>query len=212
MVDQLFPTFLRGILFLLVLLYASSDERVSAEIAGGGSLCDGDWCVPCPPAESATGDLLITPGGSGSSLAELGLTITVTILECDGGGGLPGYPADAVHLVSRGDVKICEGLAIADADTDQDGKTTFSGVLAGGGYGEDLAVALSGVVQSQLLMIRVNSPDINGDLIVDLVDVGLFAQDFSNGSYDFRSDFSHDGLENLSDVGIFARHIGESCR
>ena len=55
-----------------------------------------------------------------------------------------------------------------------------------------------------------NSPDIDGNLIVNLGDLGLFADNFF-GEYDFRSDFYWDGVLNLSDVGRMATTFGEVC-
>ena len=59
--------------------------------------------------------------------------------------------------------------------------------------------------------LSVNSPDINGDLVVDLVDLGMFAGDYNNASYDFRSDLTGDGIENLADIGEFAMYNGDEC-
>jgi hypothetical protein len=53
----------------------------------------------------------------------------------------------------------------------------------------------------------VNSPDINGDGIVNLADVGAFAADYVTG-YAFRSDFNGDGVLNLIDVAVMAAHFG----
>ena len=54
------------------------------------------------------------------------------------------------------------------------------------------------------------SPDINGDLTVNIVDVSLFAVDFASG-YAFRSDFSPDGTLNIVDVFYLAQAIGANC-
>ena len=58
--------------------------------------------------------------------------------------------------------------------------------------------------------LRFNSPDINGDLLVNLSDVQLFAGDFF-GSYHFRSDLAYDNVVNLSDIVPLSRSLGATC-
>ena len=60
------------------------------------------------------------------------------------------------------------------------------------------------------LDIQFNSADINGDLIVNLSDLGVFTTDYF-GSYRYRSDFAWDGMVNLSDLGRFASAYGAGC-
>ena len=55
-----------------------------------------------------------------------------------------------------------------------------------------------------------NSPDINGDLLVNLTDVQTFTADYYGG-YLFRSDFHRDGIVNLSDLAPLAYAIGAAC-
>jgi len=54
------------------------------------------------------------------------------------------------------------------------------------------------------------SPDLNGDLVVNLSDTSIYAS-ILYGTFDSRADFNHDGVLNLSDTGFMARHIGDSC-
>lgn len=65
-------------------------------------------------------------------------------------------------------------------------------------------------LSSTPLSISYNSPDINGDLRVDLSDVTFFAHDYF-GVYDYRSDFNYDGVVNLTDVSMFAPELGAAC-
>jgi hypothetical protein len=58
--------------------------------------------------------------------------------------------------------------------------------------------------------LYVNSPDINGDLVVDLSDIALFSSDL-NGTYNYRSDFNYDGNVNLSDIGVLSAGMGATC-
>ncbi len=55
-----------------------------------------------------------------------------------------------------------------------------------------------------------NSPDINADLTVNLIDLSIFAFDYF-GSYSFRSDFFWDGEINLIDLASMTWLIGDTC-
>jgi len=57
------------------------------------------------------------------------------------------------------------------------------------------------------LLVRVNSPDIDGDGVVDVGDVVMFAQDYF-GAYAYRSDLRCDGHIDLSDVARMAAAVG----
>lgn len=52
--------------------------------------------------------------------------------------------------------------------------------------------------------------DINGDLVVNLADLSLFATDFFV-LYNYRSDFHFDGILNLLDVTRFAQCMSAEC-
>jgi hypothetical protein len=58
--------------------------------------------------------------------------------------------------------------------------------------------------------LYINSPDINGDLVVNLTDYTLFSVDY-NGSYNYRSDFNFDGYVNMGDLTILAGALGVDC-
>jgi hypothetical protein len=55
-----------------------------------------------------------------------------------------------------------------------------------------------------------NSPDLNGDLVVNLTDLALFAGDFF-GPYVLRSDLYRDSQINLQDLAVFAQGFSASC-
>jgi hypothetical protein len=55
-----------------------------------------------------------------------------------------------------------------------------------------------------------NSPDVNGDLEVDLSDIAMFAQ-IGFDTYDYRVDFCWDGEIDLCDVVQFVAHLGAGC-
>jgi hypothetical protein len=184
-----------------------------------GLLCGGRAVAGVPDAGLSTatsqpGTVYASPGAGGRPLLEAGCVVTVTIRD---GHGQPiaGYPFQDLWLdsASPGDLGFCAGGSVADADTDGAGRTTFSGSLRGGGFTQGgLRALVSGVPisGSPVLPIQVNSPDITGDLRVDLGDVGPFSSNL-NGTYNFRSDFFRDGVINLADVGIFSGHLGAGC-
>jgi len=110
------------------------------------------------------------------------------------------------------------GAAAADHDADAEGWTTFSLAPRAGGWSqglleiyllEDPASAMGSDIPA--MPIYFNSPDIDGDLQVDLTDVTLFAQDYHSGENPFRSDLAWDGAINLTDVSVFASHLGVGC-
>ena len=63
----------------------------------------------------------------------------------------------------------------------------------------------------QLLPLLVNSPDLNGDLTVNLQDVALFAEDFFSAPYELRSDLHFDRVINLSDLSVMTGKVGKTC-
>jgi hypothetical protein len=162
-------------------------------------------------ASSAGGVVLITPGSTGGSIADAGATITVTVLDA---GSLPvgNFPFQDIYVDDAGDLAIalCQGGSTADANTDVAGVTTISGVIGGGGFTLLTQVYISGSpLQGADLTVAMNSPDINGSLVVDLVDFSAFGGDF--GSNAFRSDFSFNNVVDLTDFSIFGQSFGESC-
>jgi hypothetical protein len=54
------------------------------------------------------------------------------------------------------------------------------------------------------------SPDINGDGVVNILDVGLLARSWGarvgESNYDYRCDLNNDGIVNIEDVAILAAH------
>ena len=112
------------------------------------------------------------------------------------------------------------GIFQADESTDADGWTAFTMPLRGGGWSE-IGVHVYVIGQPALdpthkiypsLPLGLVSPDINGDLVVNLSDIALFSQDLSApGDGHPRSDFNHDGEINLSDIALFAQGLGSSC-
>lgn len=176
-----------------------------------------ECCYPGSPllvtVTTAGGSLLISPAGTGPTLGEVGATVEVEIRD---GCGLPiaGFPYQDLFLddAGTGDIGLCLWGRVADANTDAMGRTTLSGAIAGGGWTQSgMQLGVAGILVGPVLPIDVVSPDINGDLFVNLGDIAAFAVDFSGDVSTFRSDLDHDGQLSLGDLGILAVHYGESC-
>lgn len=162
-------------------------------------------------ASSAGGVVMITPSGAGGSLAAAGATVTVTVLDA---GMLPvqNYPFQDIWLDDTGDLAIalCQGGSTADANTNASGVTTIGGVISGGGFTQNTQVWIAGTpLAGTPLTVALNSPDISGDLVVDIVDFGTFGGDF--GTTQFRSDFVFNGSVDISDFATFGVSFGQTC-
>lgn len=165
-------------------------------------------------ATSAGGTLYICPQGDGESLANNGATVSVTVLDANSV-AIVNFPFEDIWMQSAvaNEIRLCQGGLTADNNTNASGQTTIGGVPSGGGCTQGpMQVVLSGVAlpASQNLNIRMNSPDITGDLLTNLADVGPFSTAL-NGAYSFCADYFDDGGINLADVGIFSTHLGHQC-
>lgn len=191
-----------------------------------------DYCMPLPDRGlsvarmsdccSTSATLLVVPDGSGPGFSgartvggqPFDARIVVRVLD---GGGLPfvQLPYEAMDLRwVTGNVAICWGAMYPDRWTDLSGETIWTRPPHAGGHGESLCVVFvcGGPLTSSMgVPLKVNSPDLDGNLSVDLADIGLFAGDYF-GAYAFRSDLSYDGVVNLADIGVLAQHQGAACR
>jgi len=161
------------------------------------------------------------PNGLGSAFTEARtlderVDASIMLLIRDGEGiPIVGYPAVDVRLAMPGGGTVfCPNGSIADGASDINGIMTWVNPLRAGGWSEGHTLVM---IDGQPLVgdddpcyLAHNSPDINGDLIVNLMDLGQLAQDYF-GDYTFRSDFHYDGVVNLSDVPKFARNYGAAC-
>jgi hypothetical protein len=137
---------------------------------------------------------------------------------------IPGLPIERMWLDDpAGNLQLCPPnpvrfASVASFPTDPAGNTVFSGPFFAGGHiapGQPLQVYVewvNGLIVPMPLSldIAINSPDINGDLQVNLSDVVAFTQDYF-GAYNYRSDFFWDGVLNLSDVARMAQGMGAIC-
>ena len=162
-------------------------------------------------AASAGGTVLITPASTGGSIADAGATITLTVLDA-GGLPVPNFPFQDMWLGHNGDnaIALCQGGSTADLNTNAAGVTTISGVIGGGGYSLTTQVYINGTPLTQApLAVALNSPDINGDLIVEIADFSAFGTDF--GTTAFRSDLVFDGVVDLADFSRFGQTYFQQC-
>lgn len=192
---------------------------VSTYCLAGIPVLEGEYSTAYTGEEFLT--LMVLPDGSGPSFDEAFLptggtedaTITLRIWDA-GGVPIAHFPAEDMWLEARdGELALCQGGSVADANTDAAGATTWTSPLKAGGQSQALAeVIINGSTLDYApgLKINFNSPDINGDLTVNLTDVQIFSADFFAADL-FRSDFYRDGVVNLSDLPPLAAAVGINC-
>ena len=186
-------------------------DQSTIEVATSGTLSL--FCLP-DGGGSVFADACLK-GGSDGNVVSADATITLT-LWLDGVYPTAYYPAEDIWLqwVDESTVFRCDGGTIADSATDGDGITTWSRALKLGGCSEGSCVVFANgqaLSNPPPIPVQVNSPDINADGLVNLADVGLFAQDFYNPDTQYRSDFVHDDVMNVADVAKMAQSLGVSC-
>ena len=186
--------------------------------------------VQCDITEPVS--IMVVPDGSGVDFSEArtidGQVVDATIRiqlwlgdEYGPIGPLPGWSAEDISFRAVDDhTQSCtQGYLITGHGvTDSDGWTEITLAPHGGGWTQGVLEvcfladpALIEDPDPSVLSIQFNSPDINGDGLVDLADASLFAQDFFSGTAPFRSDFVWDGVLNLSDVVAIAQNLGVGC-
>jgi len=165
------------------------------------------------------------PDGGGNPLTEayvlngagakVDATITLTLL--DGlGNPIENYPFEDLTLScddGLGQAMVpCTGGVSADGNTDAAGQTTFSGTLRAGAWAAantDVMVA-GAALTSGGVALQMNSADMNGDGVVAVSDISLFAGVYY-GTYSYGADFNADGSVALSDVSLLAGGNGSAC-
>jgi hypothetical protein len=164
--------------------------------------------------------VLICPQGDGDQLVDKNATITVVVR--DGAGiGIEGVLASDFYLVDCDpirDMVLCGGSSSSDADapTDATGSTQMIGDIAAGGCANGLSVIVQGFTIGCpaicMTNIWVKSPDINGDLLVNIQDFSLFGQQYPPQPFtDTCVDYNCDGIVNLQDFSLFGLHYLHQC-
>ena len=166
----------------------------------------------------------ISPNGNGETFASNGITVKVYLKNCNGA-PLAGVPAQEI-VVFSGALCICPGGNIADAATDLNGATSFSGTIRGGGCAPGLSYFADGVGINQravpsltppavLTQVKTNSQDAlpASPCFVDAGDLGALASRLGvPANYTICSDWNEDGAIDASDVGSFASQLGAACQ
>jgi hypothetical protein len=175
-------------------------ELSTAEMATPGP----HWVLVCPAGDGESLDAL--PGDSDA-------TITVYVVD-HYMYPVVLFPATDLWLESAPPeplVVACPGGMTADDDTDFSGVTTFTGPYRAGACGYGTMVLINGRPLGQPpLELGFVSPDLDGDLVVNLTDVVHFATAYLHG-YEPCCDFHHDGVLDLTDVILLAQHLTHEC-
>jgi hypothetical protein len=148
----------------------------------------------CPAGDSSY--VVVTRHISGSPWAED--SIRVDLCGCPQvrlcRAGLSGYTVDAAG---------CDATAFPDRWT---GVSSFA--LAGGGLCPGGSVVVSAGFEALATGIVVVSPDQNGDLIVDGLDLAIEREKV--GTADASGDLDGDGIVTEADVALLTRHLGHA--
>jgi len=160
------------------------------------------------------------PQGDTDSFLTSGFSFAFTILDLLGNPiqYIPGTDFWMIDCDPVNNLALCAGSASSNADsaTNALGKTTMSlTTMAVGGC----ATGLSPVVQGYVLEtpgactpycfnIKVRSCDLNGDLLMTLVDLSIFAGYYPPQAYNTCGDFDCNGSVALPDLSRFAFHYG----
>ena len=173
----------------------------------------GCWEVPVDVV-ATPGVAVISPAGTAPTLDAQGLTIYLQVFDCSEI-PLPNYPFQDIWVSDpgTGEVSMCQGGSVADANTDAEGRTTIGGAISGGGYTTGgTQVYISGMPVGPAPSIPLNfiSADYDRNLVVDLVDFVTFAADFGQSGI-VRSDFDLSGTIDLADFASFGSHFGDNC-
>ena len=149
------------------------------------------------------------------------------IARDSGGNGIPGIPWTDywIQACDAGEeLCLCAQPIVADSLTNENGETTISGRIAGGGCAlNGVYIAIQGrtIVESPscvdpvCLNMVIVSPDLNADCYVNLSDFGIFATSYNTtqGDSDFDTccDYNDDNICDLSDFGFFGEHYQHQC-
>lgn len=176
-------------------------------------------------ASTAGGCYMVCPQGDADRLDANGATISLVVKD-NAGVPIPGIPAADFWLMGCNDpgLVLCAGGGAINADsaTNALGQTTISGDLGAGGCDSiGVYVVVQGVViedgppncNPDCLPIITTSPDINGDLVVDLIDLSEFSKSYTSPphQYLYCKDFNCDGVIDLIDFSLFSQHYLHQC-
>jgi hypothetical protein len=178
-------------------------------------------CMPVVYTGPAEACYFACPWGDTETFAEQGFMLAFTITGFTGD-PIPGIPASDFWLIDCDpvlDLTLCAGSAssAADSATNGAGQTTMSnGTLKAGGCADGLSPVVQGFIledpnadcNQYCFNIHVRSPDLDGSLVVNLVDLAIFSGCFPPRPYDTCCDLNCDATVNLQDLARFALHFG----
>jgi len=186
-----------------------------------GGILDG--CLSTVTPVGFPAHIAVCPAGDGQTLADVGARVDIIARAPDGWAVQYIYPEDFWLMDCSGanydNTCFSAGFAYADQITDANGYTFITGTLAVGGMGSGASVFLQGVIalappecaQILCLPLGYRSADINGDLVVNMVDLAMFAGSFPPNAYDPAADFDFNGSIGLGDLAFFAAHFMHGC-
>ena len=188
--------------------------------------CLSTWGVSCTGMH-----ISICPAGDFEDISEgcHGVDGYIWVELIDGEGrAIPGVPVTDYWFGAADpadELVLCASPFTADSVTGENGRTTFSGPVAGGGCVStgDLWLSARGRVlldapacmTAHLEHIVVVSPDLNGDLRVDLSDLAVFGFSYNTNAgepgYSPCCDYNDDGMVQLTDFAYFGEHYGHAA-
>jgi hypothetical protein len=197
---------------LVVAMFALVAACFAGTAAADIDCADSSYCVVT--FGTTKNRVTIAPNGAGETFAGTSITIEVYLRNC-AGAALAGVPAQEV-VIFNSSLCICPGGNIADAATDLNGKTTFSGTIRGGGCVESLSIFADGVGICTTT-VKTNSPDHvpASPCAVDAGDLSSFAARLGNpGQYNICWDYNESGGPTIDagDLSFFASLLGSACQ
>ena len=155
------------------------------------------------------------PDGEGETLAQLGITVSVRIVDCLNQPRV-GIPAQNIILF-HSDLHICGNggsFAVADGPTDSNGETVFTGTIPYGGCSDVLDIYVDGIFVGQV-PVKVNSTDLTNDGFVDSSDIANLASRLGTTvgtiGYSICSDWNEDGATDSGDVAVLVAALATAC-
>lgn len=171
----------------------------------------------------------ISPTGNGQTFADPtgqalgGIDIRVYVRNCQGT-PLQGISGNEIVLFNSA-LCICPGGNGADAATDVNGCTTFSGTIAGGGCASTLDVYADGIFICNI-PVGVNSTDAGfaTPCATDAGDIGALSANLGTSTanpgpippsttpYSICQDFTENGAIDAGEIGFLASQLGAACQ
>src|SRR5262245_514598 len=211
--------------FALTIFATFAIDVASGQVALAGDAAATDavaHCVPFPDstfcvvtfADPARDRITISPNGTGDTFQSVGITVHVRVRRSDGRPETA-IPREEIQLYNPG-LCICPGGTLADAPTDSNGDTTFTGTIRGGGCVNSLTLYACGF-QLCTVPLKTNSWDAlpASPCFVDAGDVAAFTPRLGSRTGDFNysicSDFNEDGFIDAGDLASLSAELGAAC-